>query len=68
MQIIIKERKRNHIFRYMTKYVRKREWGSLNRLYIKNDNNIIVEIYITRKNTEKVIIEYNANHFKKYKT
>ena len=32
---------------------------------MKNDNNIIIEIYITREKIEKAIIEYNTKYFKK---
>ena len=49
----------------MTKCIGKGKWGSLTWLCIKNNNNIIVEIHITRENIEKAIIEHNTNHFKK---
>ena len=47
----------------MTRYIGKRERGSLRIIYIKDNKNKIVQTLINRYDIENAIIDYNKSHF-----
>ena len=59
IQRIMKERKRNHTFRYLMKYVGKGEKGNLKRLQIKVQQNSTIKIISNRNKIENKLLNYN---------
>ena len=64
MQRIIKAKKCNHQFQYMTKYLGKGVKGAFRKLHIRNENKQIIKILNERQEIESAIIQYNRNHLK----
>ena len=60
---IIKEKRRNQDFKYIIRYIRRRERESLRKLHIKNNEGQIIETYTSRTDIEQAIIAYNINYF-----
>ena len=65
IQRILKDRKLVHASQCMMKYIGKRYRRSLYRLHVKNEENRIIEKYISREEIEQVLIECNRAHFEK---
>ena len=62
IQRIIKDKKRNHQFQYMIKYLGKGVKEALRKLHIRNDQQEIIKTLIDRKEIETAIIQYNRKY------
>ena len=63
IQRLLKARRRDHSFQYLTRHAGKRPREDLKILHKKDHENYIVEIYKTRNEIEGAIIEYNKEHY-----
>ena len=63
MQQLLKVRRRNHFFQYLTRYAGKGPKEGLKILYKKDYKNCIVKTYKIRNEIEEAIIEYNKEYY-----
>ena len=63
MKRILKEKRSNRVFQYITKHIGKGVRSSLNILYIKDEQNQIVKTVTKRVDIKQAIIKHNRKHF-----
>jgi len=59
----VKERRRNHDFHYMMRYIRKGENGSLRMIQIKDNKDNIIKALTNWYDIENAIIDFNKSNF-----
>ena len=65
LQRIKKERYRNHIFKFLIKYISRGVNGSLKRVYAGNKEGEITKTYLKKEEIEDELIKYNCYHYQK---